>query len=95
LDRDFTYLNPSEQNLCDFTVLRNNQSINESLKKLGITYVVLDSVILGQFSSTSPWSTIPGFPLFAEGVTALQSYCETLGELVYSEKGYRIYKLLN
>jgi hypothetical protein len=95
LDRDFTYLNPSEQNLCDFTVLRNNQSINESLKKLGITYVVLDSVILSQFSSASPWSTIPGFPQFADGVIALQSYCKTLGELGYSDNGYRIYTLLD
>jgi hypothetical protein len=93
LDRDFLYLNPSEQNLYDFTVLRDNRAIKESLKKLGITHIVLDSLILEQFSSTSPWSKIPGFPQFAAGVFALRNYCETVGDQVYSNKGYRIYKL--
>jgi hypothetical protein len=95
LDRDFLYLNPSEQNLYDFTVLRDDRAITESLNKLGINYIVLDSVILDQFSYSSPWTTIPGFSQFADGVSALRAYCETRGELAYSDSGYRIYKLPN
>ena len=93
LDRDFLYLNPSEQNIYNFTSLLTDDSIGSSLGKLGITYIVLDSVILDQFSDNSPWKKIDGFPLFSAGVNALVEFCQRNGELAYSDNRYRVYKI--
>lgn len=93
LDREFLYLNPSEQNLYDFTAVQYSDDVRTALTKLGISYVVLDSVVLEQFSDKSPWANIYGFWQFASGVNALRQSCERLSELVYSDNRYRVYRI--
>ncbi len=93
LDRDFIYLNPSEQNQYDFTVLRADTAIISALENLGIDYVVFDSVVIGQFSPESPWSGIDGFQQIAPGVSSLRACCEKNGLVVYSDSRFQVYKL--
>jgi hypothetical protein len=93
LDRDFTYLNPSEQNLYDFTAVQNSDDVRTALTKLGISYIVLDSVVLEQFSDKSAWTNIYGFWQFASGINALRQSCERLSELVYADNRYRVYRV--
>jgi hypothetical protein len=93
LDRDFIYLNPSEQNIYDFTELRDDESIESSLRRQGIGYIVLDSVVLEQYSANSAWAKIEGFEKFGDGVRALRSFCMKHGSLIYSNNRYLVYKM--
>jgi hypothetical protein len=93
LDRDFIYLNPSEQNLYNFSELHDDVSIDSVLRALGVDYVVLDSTVIKQYSTDSPWSRIAGFEKFAEGVTALCGYCERHGSVIYDNDRYLCYRV--
>jgi hypothetical protein len=93
LDRDFIYLNPSEQNVYDFTQLKSDEAIESSLKRLGIGFIVLDSTVLEQYSSVSPWAEIEGFEKFADGVRALRSFCMKNGTVIYADNRYLVYRL--
>ena len=93
LDREFVYLNPSEQVQYDFIRNRDYDDIARALTRLGITHVVIDSVVAWQFAPGSAWAEIPGFEQFSGGVTALISFCNERGELIFSDSRYRLYRL--
>lgn len=93
LDREFIYLNPSEQVQYNFTQDRDYEDISRALTRLGITHLVIDSVVAGQFAPGSDWAEIPGFEQFSGGVTALISFCRDHCEMIFSDGRYRIYKL--
>jgi hypothetical protein len=92
LERGYYYLNPSEQNLYDFSQLRAGLEIENALEVLGITHVVIDSAVLSQFSEGSDWETIPGFDTFSTGVKALVDFCHTR-PLLYDDGRYRVYQV--
>jgi hypothetical protein len=93
LDRDYIYLNPSQQKQYDFTRLRGDEEINRTLGTLGISYVVLDSAVVHQFSPGSPYASIQGFDTFSGGVLALVTYCQNNGELIYRDHRYLAYRV--
>jgi hypothetical protein len=93
LERGFVFLNPSEQREYDFLSLRNPAEIKKALAALGITYVIIDSLVISQYSDGSPWSRFAGFAAFRDGVKALQLFCGQFGELVFDDGWYRAYKL--
>lgn len=93
LDREYIYLNPSEQRQYDFIKLRGDEEINRALGALAISYVVLDSAVVQQFSPGSTWAAFPGFDQFSGGALALVSYCQRNGELVYKDDRYLAYRV--
>ncbi len=93
LNRNFVYLNPSEQNAYDFTTIRDSSEVSHALSNLGISIVVVDSLVLAEFSSKSPWKDSPGFPIFSLGVGALNRYLKTSAELIYSNDRFSVYKI--
>ena len=93
LDREFIYLNPSEQVEYSFTKLRNNDDIAREFKKLGIEYLVIDRVVLLQFSIGSNWSSFPHFQMFSDGVAALTAFCNQSCQEAFSDQQYIVYKI--
>jgi hypothetical protein len=92
LDRDFIYLNPSEQLEYNFAKLRDPEEIDKTIDFLGIDFIVIDSTVVAEFSPSSEWSQYPSFQLFSDGVKALTGYCNSNCLPVYSDSRYKIYK---
>ena len=95
LERDFYYLNPSEQNLYDFTKLRDDFEIGEALQKLGMTHVVLDSVVLRQYDASSAWAKVAGFEIFQDGVIALERFCRERCRLLYTDVRFEVFEIIS
>jgi hypothetical protein len=93
LDREFYYLNPSEQVHFDFTRLRGDEDIKAALSELGITHVVIDSAVIAEYSPGSAWSDKTGFAVFAGGVRALREYGAKSGEQIYRDIRFLVYEL--
>jgi hypothetical protein len=93
LDRDFIYLNPSEQVQFDFTRLRDWDNMARDLRTFGITHVVVDSVVASQFTSGSDWSDFPGFEAFSSGVSTLISYLQGNAKIIFKGSRFIIYEI--
>jgi hypothetical protein len=93
LERDFYYLNPSEQVQYDFTHLADPSQIRQALSLLGISHVVLDSGVLRQFSPASDWSTYRGFDPLSNGVYALDYFCRNSCKFLYANERYSLFEL--
>jgi len=94
LEREFVYINPSEQVRFDFTRLRDNHAISKAFKAIGVTHIVIDSTVVAQFSSGSDWSRIENFHLFSDGVVSLLSFCNNCGNPPYRDSRFQVFKIL-
>lgn len=93
LERDYYYLNPSEQVEYNFAKLREASRIKSAVADMGLDYIVIDKAVRLQFYAGSPWSKYPNFDLFSDGVNALESYCSGQCQIAYQDSNYIIYKL--
>ena len=93
LDRDFIYLNPSEQLAYNFSILRDYDQINKVIARLRLNFVVIDSAVVSEFSNSSEWSHYPNFQILSDGVASLISYLETNSTPVYSDSRFIVFKI--
>ncbi|OQX92545.1 MAG: hypothetical protein B6D58_02350 [candidate division Zixibacteria bacterium 4484_95] len=91
LDRHFLLLNPTEQVEVDFSGRRYN--LISSLVKHKVNYVLIDNLVVEEFSAGSTFTEAPGFKIFKQGVTDFVDIVKENGQLVYLTDRFELYKL--
>ena len=91
LDRRYYYFNPTEQVIVDFT--GSESSMEKSLKELSIDYILIDSMVVEEFSAGSVYSVAPGFDIFSRGVENFVKTTKQNGRLIYSTDRFGLYRV--
>lgn len=91
LNRRFLLLNPTEQAEIDFTKDKNN--LLWSLVNHKVNYVLVDRLVVEEFSAGSPFNSAPGFMIFSRGVADFVDIVEKNGRLIYLTDRFELYKI--
>jgi len=93
LDRHHLYLNPSDQVIIDFTSDRTQ--IAQSLAKQNIRYVLIDKLVIVEFSPEGDFNKAPGFDIFSRGVNDFVDIIKRNGQLIYLTDRFELYRIRN
>jgi len=93
LDRPYLYLSPSDQVTIDFTL--NRTEIARSLVKQNIRYVLIDKLVIDEFSPDSDFKNAPGFNIFSRGVNDFVDIIKRNGQLIYLTDRFELYRVRN
>jgi len=91
LERNFLYLNPSEQVVVDFT--ESSQYIKQALVNNSLNYILVDKKIIAEFSAGSSFAGAGGFDILSRGVRYFLDIIEDSGQLEYSDDRYQLYRM--
>lgn len=91
LNRRFLLLNPTEQVEVDFTEGKNN--LLWSLVKHKVSYILIDKLVVGEFSAGSAFDGVPGFEIYSRGVADFVDVVKDNGRLVYLTDRFELYRL--
>jgi len=91
LDRRYYYFNPTEQVIVDFT--GSESSIEKSLRELSIDYILIDNMVVEEFSDSSIYGAAPGFDIFSKGVENFVKITKQNGRLIYSTDRFGLYRV--
>jgi len=87
------YLSPSDQVTIDFTL--NRTEIARSLVKQNIRYVLIDKLVIDEFSPDSDFKNAPGFNIFSRGVNDFVDIIKRNGQLIYLTDRFELYRVRN
>ncbi len=93
LNRPYLYLNPSDQVIIDFTSSRAD--IAHSIAKQTIRYVLIDKLVIEEFSPDSDFKNAPGFDILGRGVNNFIDIIKRNGQLIYLTDRFELYRIRN
>jgi len=93
LDRPYLYLNPSDQVIVDFT--SNRADIAQDLARQNIRNVLIDKLVVEEFSPESGFKNAPEFGIFSRGVNNFIDIIKRNGQLIYLTDRFELYRIKN
>ena len=93
LERSYLYLDPSDQVTVDFT--SDRKKIANSLVEQSIRYVLIDKLVIGEFSPDSNFKDAPGFNVLSRGVNDFVDIIKRNGQLIYLTDRFELYRIKN
>jgi len=90
LDRRYFYMNPTEQREIDFTSV---EALDRTLEEKSPDYILIDQMVVAEFSGESSERQAPGFEVFSRSVHRLLETVQQNGRLVFSTGRFDLYQM--
>ena len=93
LNKRFIYLNPSNQTVVDFS--QGIEAMSTAIVENNLRYILIDKVVIAEFSQGSKFADAPGFDVLSQGVADFVEITKQNGRLEYITDRFELYRVKN